>query len=88
MGMVWNIFQNWAASHVVPSGISVLFRDLVAFRKDALCGFALGVEVSRKSKECSGFLKVHYHNKVIEMIGLSQLLNSRYVRNHCMKNMF
>ena len=32
-------------------------------------------------KEHSGFMKVHYHNKGIEMIGLSQSLNSRHVKD-------
>ena len=44
MGMVWNVFQNWVPSYEIPSRISVLFRDLVAFRKDALfigCGSEL-----------------------------------------------
>ena len=37
--------------------------------------------MSRKGREHSGFLNVHYHNKGIEMIGLPQILNSRYVRS-------
>ena len=81
MGMAWNIFQNWVASHEVPTRIRILFRDLIAFRKDASHGNALEAGMSRKGKEHSGFLKVHYHNKGIEMIGLPQLLNSRYVRS-------
>ena len=81
MGMVWNIFQNWVTNHEIPSRIGVLFSDLIAFRKDALYGFASDVVVSRKSKECSGFLKIHHHNKGIEMIVLPQILNSRCVRN-------
>ena len=59
-------------NHEIPSRISVLFSELIAFRKDALYGFASDVAVSRKSKECSGFLKVHYHNKDIEMIDTEQ----------------
>ena len=70
--MVWNVCQNWVANHDIPSRISILLRDPIAFRKDASCGFALNVEKSRKSKECSGFLKVLYHNRGIEMIGLPQ----------------
>ena len=81
MYMVWNIFQNWVATHEVPTRIRVLFRDLIAFRKNASHGIALDVGVSRKGREHSGFLKVHYHNKGIEMIGLPQILNSRYVRS-------
>ena len=81
MCMVWNIFQNWVATHEAPTRIRVLFRDLIAFRKNASHGIALDVGVSRKGREHSGFLKVHYHNKGIEMIGLPQILNSRYVRS-------
>ena len=54
---------------------------MIAFRKDASHGNAFEAGMSRKGKEHSGFLKVHYHNKGIEMIGLPQLLNSRYVRS-------
>ena len=81
MCIVWNVFQNWVATHEVPTRIRVLFRDLIAFRKNASRGIALGVGVNRKSREHSGFFKVHYHNKGIEMIGLPQIVNSRYVRS-------
>ena len=36
--------------------------------------------MTKKGKECSGFVKVNYHNKGIEMIGLHQILRSRYVK--------
>ena len=64
----------------VPSRIRVLFKDLIAFRKKASGGMMFDADVDRKSKEHSGFMKVHYHNKGIEMIGLPQILNSKYVR--------
>jgi hypothetical protein len=57
-----------------------LFKDLIAFRKKASGGMVFDADVDRKSKEHSGFMKVHYHNKGIEMIGLPQILNSKYVR--------
>ena len=63
----------------MPSRIRVLFKDLIAFRKIASGGMVFDADVDRKSKEHSGFMKVHYHNKGIEMIGLPQILNSKYV---------
>ena len=80
MCMVWSIFQNWVANHEVPTRIRVFFKDLIAFRKNASHGIAKDIE-KPKMKEHSGFMKVHYHNKSNEMIGLSQILNSRYVKD-------
>ena len=68
MCMVWNMFHNWVSNHEVPSRIRVLFKDLIAFRKKASGGMVFDADVDRKSKEHSGFMKVHYHNKGIEMI--------------------
>ena len=81
MCMVWDIFQNWVASHEVPTRIKVFFRDLIAFRKNALHGTSIDADVTKKGKECSGFIKVQYRNKGIEMIGLPQILRSRYVKS-------
>ena len=53
----------------------------MAFRKNASHGTALDVGVNRKCREHFGFLKVRYHNKGIEMIGLPQILNSRCVKS-------
>ena len=81
MCMVWTIFQNWVTAHEMPTRIHVFFRDLIAFRRKASHGIALDVGVNKKDRERSGFLKVHYHNKGIEMIGLPQILNSRCVKD-------
>ena len=62
MCMVWNIFHNWVSNHEIPSRIRVLFKDLIAFRKKASGGMVFEADVDRKSKEHSGFMKVHYHN--------------------------
>ena len=72
--MVWTIFQNWVTAHEMPTRIHVFFRDLISFRKNASHGIVLDVGVNKKDRERSGFLKVHYHNKGIEMIGLPQIL--------------
>ena len=37
--------------------------------------------MNKKDRERSSVLKVHYHNKGIEMIGLPQILNSRCVKD-------
>ena len=81
MCMVWDIFQNWVASHEVPTRVKVLLRDLIAFRKNASYGISFDAGVAKKGKECSGFIKVNYHNQGIEMIGLHQILRSRYVKS-------
>lgn len=65
----------------MPNRIRVLFKDLIAFWKRILGSISLGVDVSRKYKEHSGFMKILYHNKGIEMMGLPQLLNTRYVKD-------
>lgn len=78
---MWNVLKNWVATHELPTRICVLFRDLIAFRKNASCGIALDVGVSRQCREHSGYLRVHYHNNGIEMIGLPQILSSRYVKS-------
>ena len=59
----------------------MLFRDLIAFRKNASHGISIDADVAKKGKECSGFVKVQYHNKGIEMIGLPQILRSGYVKS-------
>ena len=81
MCMVWDIFQNWVASHEVPTRIKVFFRDLIAFRKNASHGISIDADVTKKGKACSGFIKVQYRNKGIGMIGLPQILRSRYVKS-------
>ena len=58
----------------------MLFKDLIySLPEKASGGMVFDADVDRKSKEHSGFMKVHYHNKG-KMIGLPQILNSRYVR--------
>ena len=50
MCMVWDIFQNWVASHEVPTRIKVFFRDLIAFRKITSHGISIDADVTKKGK--------------------------------------
>ena len=50
MCMVWDIFQNWVASHEVPTRIKVFFRDLIAFRKNTSHGISIDADVTKKGK--------------------------------------
>ena len=44
------------------------WKDLIAFRKKASC--IVSSDVTKKSEAASGFMKVHYHNKGIELLHL------------------
>ena len=79
--MVWTIFQNLVIFQGWVHEMHTRIHDFMAFRRNASHRIALDVGVNKKDKERSGFLKVHYHDKGIEMIGLPQILNSRYVKD-------
>ena len=51
-------------------------KDLIAFRKKASC-----IDMNKKSEAASGFMKVYYHNKGIEMLHLPRILNSKIVKD-------
>ena len=59
--MIWSVFLNWVTTHEMPTRIKALFRDLIAFRKNASNSIAFDKDVSGRNREQSGFLKVYYH---------------------------
>ena len=57
----------------------LLLKDLMTFRRR-------GVPISdtngnNKPRKVSGYMNILYHNKGIDMVNLSRILNSRYVRD-------
>ena len=76
---VWNIVQNWLSLHNTPERMMILLKDLTAFRKKASC--IVSSDVNKKSEAASGFMKVYYDNKGIEMLHLPKILNSKIVKD-------
>ena len=74
---VWNVVQNWLSLHNTPDRTVILLKDLIAFRKKASC--IVSSAVTKRSEAASGFMKVYYHNKGIEML---HILNSKIVRDN------
>ena len=74
---VWNVVQNRLSLHNTPDRIVILMKDLIAFRKIASC--IVSSAVTKRSEAASGFMKVYYHNKGIEML---HILNSKIVRDN------
>ena len=77
---VWNVVQNWLSLHNTPDRTVILLKDLIAFRKKASC--IVSSAVTKRSEAASGFMKVYYHNKGIEMLHLPKILNSKIVKDN------
>ena len=73
------IIDNWVATNDVPDRVMVLAKDLIAYKKRA--PRMETNDVMKNSKNASGFMTVHYHNKGIEMLELPRILNSKSVKD-------
>ena len=62
------IIDNWVATNDVPDRVMVLAKDLIAYKKRA--PRMETNDVMKNSKNASGFMTMHYHNKGIEMLEL------------------
>ena len=71
--MYVSVVENWLSVNKVPN------RDLIAFTKTASC-MVNNDTAKKESKVVSGFVKVHYHNKSIEMFYLPRILHYQSVR--------
>ena len=71
--------ESWAASHDIPSRISLLVKDLIAFKIKStgrVIDDACGVE----KEDNRGHMTVLFHNKGIEMIDLPKIVHYKSVR--------
>ena len=79
MGLVWSIFESWRLNHEVPDYVTVLLKDLIAFRKKGV--HILNTNVNSEPRKVSGYMNILYHNKGIDMVNLPRILNNKYVRD-------
>ena len=73
------IIDNWIATHDVSARVSVLAKDLIAYKKRAPCMDANNV--IKSNNKSGAFMTVRYHNKGVEMINLPKILNLKQVRD-------
>ena len=76
---LWNTAQNWLSTHNVPERIIILMKDLIAFRMES--SSMVNNVSAKESKVVPGLMKVHYHNKGIELLNLPRILNRKIVRD-------
>ena len=75
MNVLWNIFECWRQEHEVPDRISVLLKDLIAFKRRVV---HINVyNVNKETRKASGYMSILYHNKGIDMVNLSRILNTK-----------
>ena len=79
MGVIWSIFECWRQKHEIPDRISVLLKDLIAFRRRQLRIYECNG--NKEVCETSGYMTILYHNKGIDMVNLPRILSSKYVRD-------
>ena len=79
MGVLWSIFECWRQKHEIPDRISVLLKDLIAFRRRQLRIY--DCNGNKEVRETSGYMSILYHDKGIDMINLPRILSSKYVRD-------
>ena len=73
------IIDNWIATRDVPARVSVLAKDLIAYKIRAP---RMDTNDVIKSNNKSGaFMTVNYHNKGVEMTNLPKILNLKEVRD-------
>ena len=77
MGVLWDLFECWKQKHDIPDRIAVLLKNLLAFRRRAL--HIQECNNDKVSRDVSGYLSIHYHNKGIDMVNLRRVLNSNMV---------
>ena len=79
MNVLWNIFECWRQEHEVPDRISVLFKDLIAFKRRVV--HINDYNVNKETCKASGYMSILYHNKGIDMVNLPRILNTKCVRD-------
>ena len=71
--------ESWAASHDIPSRISLLVKDLIAFKMKS-AGRVIDDACGGKKMENRGHMTVLFHNKGIKMIDLPNIVHYKSVR--------
>ena len=71
--------ESWAASHDIPSRISLLVKDLIAFKIKST-GRVIDYTCGEEKKDNRGHMTVLFHNKGIEMIDLPKIVHYKSVR--------
>ena len=87
MNVLWNIFECWRQEHEVPDRISVLLKDLIAFKRRVV--HINDCNVNKETHKVSGYMSILYHNKGIDMVNLPRVLNTKCVRDavpSCVQN--
>ena len=72
------LIKSWAASHDIPSCISLLVQDLIAFKIKST-GRVIDGACGEKKKAYRGYMAVLFHNKGIEMIDLPKIVHYKSV---------
>ena len=76
MGVLWNVFQCWKQTHDIPDRVTVLFTDLIAFKRKSSV-FQENKNNNNVSRNASGYITVLYHNKGIDMVNIPRILNNK-----------
>ena len=71
--------ESWAASHDIPSRISLLVKDLIALKIKST-GRVIDDACGKKKKDNRGNMTVLFHNKGIETIDLPKIVHYKSVR--------
>ena len=87
MNVILNIFECWKQKHEVPDRISVLLKDLIAFKRRIV--HMNYCNVNKETRKALGYTSILYHNKGIDMVNLPKILNTKCVRDavpSCVQN--
>ena len=67
IGVLWSIFECWGQKHEIPDGISVLLKDLIAFRRRQL-HVLYACNGKKEVRETPGYMTIVYHSKGIDNV--------------------